>query len=156
MAIQLDGNQLKDFIKEQVRQVLTAHAELQDECGVTVIPRFKMRFSALVVANGGLNAIPRSSASVSNGEKISVSEEGTEANETTGTETQDVRSKETGAQGTRGENHEEGSTGTTGSEHSATRTDGSTSEDTEGKETQHSTQNQSQGTTQTTTTNYTR
>ena len=172
MAIKLDENQLKDFIKEQVKQVLTAHSELQDELGVTVIPRFKMRFSAQVVAQGGLNAVSRRNISVTDGERVSLCEEqpyvekstrsnttsgrNTENNETSGSENQDNRTEENGTQGLAAENKETAHTVTQGNDKSTTRTDASNKEDSDNTDNQTSAQTQTQGTVSQTTTEYAR
>ena len=172
MPITLDNDQVSRFIKEHVRQVLTAHAQLQDEWGVTVLPRFKMRFSAQIIAPAGLNAVPRTTVNATTGDKVTLSEEqpytettsrsskqsghNTEANETTSNDTQKTGVKEDGGQKTKANNREEGTTTTVGHEQTNTKTDSTNREETDSKEDQKSTQTQSQGTTSTTETNFVR
>ena len=172
MSIQLDSDQLKGFIKEQVRQVLAAHAELQDEAGVTILPRFKMRFSAQVVAPGGLNALQRNNVTQPAGDRVTLSEEqpfvektsrnsrqtsdNKEANKTAGKEGQVVTGKESASTKTKAKNDESADTHVTGKERNVNRTDSTNHEETDVTDSQKSTQAQNQGTVSTTETEFSR
>jgi hypothetical protein len=58
-AILLDNDGLKAFVQETIRQALAANEAIECETGVTITPKFKVAFSGVVVAKGGLNALKR-------------------------------------------------------------------------------------------------
>ena len=172
MPLLLDNNQFKDAYKEIIRQTLVGHQEAACELGITITPRFRMKFSGVLVAKSGLNALSRITLSTASGERVSVSEEqpyvetssrrgsqdsaGTEHSEVTGTDTQDGTSSEKNEQHSKGGGTETGSTNVSATETGLNKTDSTSQQTTASTEAQSSEQSQSQGTVQTTTANYSR
>lgn len=169
--IPLDNDGLQAFVRETIRQVLTANQEVESGLGVTINPRFKIAFSGLVTARGGLNAVERVTGTVS---EPQVSEEVNEASvekttrdaEQSGANTE--LSKLTSLDSEAGTNTESGSNSMTGTQKETmlTRSEGgetstgkndsvSTTEDT-AKDSSRTSNSQANGTTTTTTTEYSR
>jgi len=171
MPISLDNEGLKEYVKEAVLQALRANKELLCEHNIQVTPKFKMTFSASVIAKGGLNAIERTTKG-SNAEKYSESvDEGytevsernglqvsknEEATKTTNHEEQTGSNNETGEQHSSNSQHEAVKSEGSATDEQTTKTDSNSKEDTNSKDQQKATQSQANGTTQVTTTEYSR
>lgn len=170
-AITLDDDGLTKFIHETVRQVLAANEKLECEDGVTVVPRFKIAFSGVVIAKGGRNLLPRTVAttkgpltneSIEEAAVEKTSQEGNQESKATehavvvAKETQKSHSSESGSNTSEGNQREKSNSTTKADESSESSSKSTNTSDTTSKDAQKSQQSQAQGTRQETNIEYSR
>lgn len=170
-VIQLDNDGLKAFVQETIRQTLAANAAIECETGVTITPKFKVSFSGVVVARGGLNALKRQivdSAAEQSSTTIDdpytevsrkVGKQTTKSAETStvdATETQDGTNNQTGEQQQKGTSTDVRASSSTVTDKGESKTDSTSKENSKAEHQDHTEQSQAQGTRQEVTTEYSR
>jgi hypothetical protein len=170
-AILLDNDGLKAFVQETIRQALAANEAIECETGVTITPKFKVAFSGVVVAKGGLNALKRQivdSAAEQTSEVVDeaftevstrIGKQQTKSNEKSvvaATEKQDGTNAQTSEQHQSGSSTDKRASTTAATENGTTKSDATSKENTKGETQDHAEQSQAQGTRQETTTEYSR
>lgn len=170
-VIQLDNDGLKAFVQETIRQALAANAAIECETGVTIAPRFKVAFSGVVVAKGGLNALKRKTVdSSADQSSTTIDEPYTEVSRKVGkqssksaetstvnaTENQDGTNNQTGEGTQKRTSTDERKSVTTATDKSDSKSDSASKEDSKAEHLDHTSQSQANGTRQVTTTEYSR